>query len=510
MFSFDELEMEMNENNAALEALLNDLPDDNSSDGSMDVATEAAGDARKWLAAQFTKLSKVCWKHYTKAKEKKNVKGLLSAEDTKAMTAWKALYDTCIGWAKKLQESGEAAFSAAEAKKAEKAAKDAEEKIKAQEEKEKTPASESLINDAEYLDLQIATENSLMFYNAALEASAEIAQEGLFSKPKTLEQMLSNVQKTVDKKCKTSEDCDDLLAKITGEETKFNTAIKTLQDATVKYQEDNDKKDLKATTKPVLKDLKKTCDILQMKDITDNAEEITEDELKKLRDFIVGAKDIIKKKAESFSGEGDDEGADTAEECGSCESFLAMLQGMDTDDSTSVAQECATFDDFMVAIEGIISPDQKQKWRIKGGEVAKSIKATIKEAKAAVKSKDYDQAINLYKKALKGYQGLLATANKIPDKQNLSGMKYTDGSDTYKGSAKTSAIKWCNKKISECQNAIQMIQDKKTKADRKAGAAATESALMDLDAVLEGLGVTETDDESPVDGLSALLNDDED
>jgi hypothetical protein len=55
-----------------------------------------------------------------------------------------------------------------------------------------------------------------------------------------------------------------------------------------------------------------------------------------------------------------------------------------------------------------------------------------------------------------------------------------------------------------------MIQDKKTKADRKAGAAATESALMDLDAVLEGLGVTETDDESPVDGLSALLNDDED
>jgi hypothetical protein len=497
MFSFDELEMEMNENNAALEALLNDLPDDNSSDGSMDVATEAMEIAtegiRNALISLYNKLIAFCEKYYRKNK---------SAGNEEKADKWYKWKMTVTGWRDKCQKK----LDDKEYKKYWKQA--CAEQDKMQKEAEKEDGEKATEAFAELKPYNIAVEAAIRCYD---DMSMEVAQEGLFSKPKTLDQMLSNVQKTVDKKCKTSEDCDDLLAKITGEETKFNTAIKTLQDATVKYQEDNDKKALKATTKPVLKDLKKTCDILQMKDITDNAEEITEEELKKLRDFIVGAKDIIKKKAESFSGEGDDEGADTAEECGSCESFLAMLQGMDTDDSASVAQECATFDDFMVAIEGIISPDQKQTWRIKGGEVAKSIKATIKEAKAAVKSKDYDQAINLYKKALKGYQGLLATAKKIPDKQNLSGMKYTDGSDTYKGSAKTSAITWCNKKISECQNAIQMIQDKKTKADRKAGAAATESALMDLDAVLEGLGVTETnDDESPVDGLSSLLNDDED
>ena len=157
---------------------------------------------------------------------------------------------------------------------------------------------------------------------SADESQMDPATEGLFSKPKTLDEMLANVKKTIDKKCKTSEDCDDWLAKIKGEEEKFNTAIKNLQEATKKYQEDGDKKALKATCKPILKNLKKTCNILSMKDISDDAENITEDELKKLRDFLVGAKKIISDKAAELSDGGCGDGG-----CGgSCESFLAMLQ----------------------------------------------------------------------------------------------------------------------------------------------------------------------------------------
>ena len=163
---------------------------------------------------------------------------------------------------------------------------------------------------------------------SADESQMDPATEGLFSKPKTLDEMLANVKKTIDKKCKTSEDCDDWLAKIKGEEEKFNTAIKNLQEATKKYQEDGDKKALKATCKPILKNLKKTCNILSMKDISDDAENITEDELKKLRDFLVGAKKIISDKAAELSDGGCGDGGECAEEgCGgSCESFLAMLQ----------------------------------------------------------------------------------------------------------------------------------------------------------------------------------------
>lgn len=501
---------------------------------------------------------------------------------------------------------------------------------------------------------------------SADESQMDPATEGLFSKPKTLDEMLANVKKTIDKKCKTSEDCEDWLAKIKGEEEKFNTAIKNLQEATKKYQEDGDKKALKATCKPILKNLKKTCNILSMKDISEDAGNITEDELKKLRDFLVGAKKIISDKAEELSdcGCGDGEGAE--EGCGSsCESFLAMLQDCtpaeealekvkikavnvlikiqtalsnlaerlekkynlkkqqakegskqekraayweqvfrtwksklnfkisvndskvekykadldkmkedlnkdadaaekesmtwDTSDfkansgeeafidaeiqSATSAMEaaCVYYDELMTemnsakdviaaesdlagytienfmefAMEGIISPDQKQAWNIKGGEISKQMKATIKEAKKAAKAKNYDQAIALYNKALKGYRGLLATAKKIPDKQIganplMVGGKYADGSDSYKGYAKNKAIAWCNQQISACQAAIQKIKDKQMKASAKASESAINDAFSDFEGALESLlGDSNEDvpaDEDPLAGLDEALS----
>ena len=502
---------------------------------------------------------------------------------------------------------------------------------------------------------------------SADESQMDPATEGLFSKPKTLDEMLANVKKTIDKKCKTSEDCDDWLAKIKGEEEKFNTAIKNLQEATKKYQEDGDKKALKATCKPILKNLKKTCNILSMKDISDDAENITEDELKKLRDFLVGAKKIISDKAAELSDGGCGDGGECAEEgCGgSCESFLAMLQDCtpaeealekvkikavnvlikiqtalsnlaerlekkynlkkqqakegskqekraayweqvfrtwkskldfkisvndskvekykadldkmkedlnkdadaaekesmtwDTSDfkansgeeafidaeiqSATSAMEAAcvycdelmaemnsakdviaaesdlagyTIENFMeFAMEGIISPDQKQAWNIKGGEISKQMKATIKEAKKAAKAKNYDQAIALYNKALKGYRGLLATAKKIPDKQLganalMVGAKYADGSDSYKGYAKNKAIAWCNQQISACQAAIQKIKDKQMKASAKASESAIEDAFTDFEGALESLlddsNGDVSADEDPLAGLDEALS----
>ena len=493
--------------------------------------------------------------------------------------------------------------------------------------------------------------------NLALEAliadvdQMDCATEGLFSKPKTVDQMLANVKKTIDKKCKTPEDCEDWLAKIKNEEEKFNTAIKSLQEATKKYQEDGDKKALKDTCKPILKNLKKTCDILSMKDISEDAENITEEELKKLRDFLVGAKEIIANKAAEFGA---------SDECGtgSCESFLEMLQGMspaeesfertkivannvliklqtklvkmaewlekryalkrqqapegskqekrakyweqvfrtwksklnfkiadkdakiekykaDLDkikegldkDKEAAEKESMTWEneDFKansgeeafidaqiqsesyaieaafsyyneleyqlsvategtanvvasVTLAGIITaiccavdPDSKQKTRIKLGETSKQLRATMKEAKKCARTKDYDKAIALYNKAIKGYQGLLALANKIPDKVSVH--KNLDGSDTNKGIAKVDAINWCNSKISRCQAAIQAIKDKQIKAERKA---ASESYIDmdDVDDVLESMlsdlnePVMESlDDEDPLSGLDFLMED---
>lgn len=494
------------------------------------------------------------------------------------------------------------------------------------------------------------------------ENQMDPATEGLFSKPKTLDQMLANVKKTIDKKCKTPEDCEDWLAKVKGEEEKFNEAIKALQDATKKYQDDNDQKALKATCKPILKNLKKTCNILSMKDISADAENITEEELKKLRDFLVGAKKIINDKAAECTSGNCSKGSESCSSS-SCESFLAMLQGNEcvdiatealggfrttmanwfdkmavkakehaqklkygasqkdsnkkgiaTDKSALTSKWIAAWEgiakfcenqanklrssvnksmdkareaaeqkaaqaamnkvkediskqeviegtpatesllydmiDEEIAIEsayayyqatqqdiateamsdavkygapmiiGIIAagiakatdPDDKQRKNIQLGQISKQITATIKDAKKAVKDKNYDQAIALYKKALKGYQGLLSMAEKIPDK-TVSG-KYLDGSDTVKSGSKIEAINWCNAKISNCQAAIQKINDRKLK-DAKKNGSATESYTEGIDDALEGLltelnepAMESSDEEDPLEGLDEILLED--
>jgi hypothetical protein len=172
-----------------------------------------------------------------------------------------------------------------------------------------------------------------------------------------------------------------------------------------------------------------------------------------------------------------------------------------------------TLDDFMdyleVATESIggAVANFKQTFLIKRGEVQKSIKQTIKQAKAAAKAGNPDEAIQLYQKAIKGYQGLLATAKKIPDTQTVSGEKYQDGSDSYKGMNKTEAIQWCNDQISKCQAAIAKIKNKGMKADRKAAAKAAkeesknaaEEALLGLDSALGAM--EDYEDSDPLLGL---------
>ena len=125
-------------------------------------------------------------------------------------------------------------------------------------------------------------EAELDMQNAALEAllsdldDMDIAEEGLFSKPKTAEQMLEKVKKTINKKCKTAEDCDDMLSKLTTEEEKFNSALSTMKDAATKFRDGEiDKKELKSIIKPAVKDLKKSCNMISLKDINDDTDNVT-------------------------------------------------------------------------------------------------------------------------------------------------------------------------------------------------------------------------------------------
>ena len=165
---------------------------------------------------------------------------------------------------------------------------------------EQNAALEAMLADMEYDDL--AMEGSIDDLDEFLDDDEmEPAEESLFHKPKSVEKMLSIVQKRVRKKCKTVEACDDMLATLNQESQKFNDAMKQLKQAAVQYSEDGDKKALSHTVKPIVSGLKKSCDLLKLSDIADNAKNITDDDLQKLRDFISGATKIVKDHKASLS-----------------------------------------------------------------------------------------------------------------------------------------------------------------------------------------------------------------
>lgn len=166
--------------------------------------------------------------------------------------------------------------------------------------------------------------------NAALESLLSnlddtIADESLLSSDTTIDDMLSAVKDRVDK-CESADDCQKLLDKLNAEIKSFNDAMEKLIDASKKFKDDGDKQALKDTIKPVITDLKKKCNIIEMKDIDEDTDSIDDEEVKKLKDFLEGSRDIINDKMDLF---------DVDDSKGCCESFLDSLNG----DELDIAEE---------------------------------------------------------------------------------------------------------------------------------------------------------------------------
>jgi len=115
-------------------------------------------------------------------------------------------------------------------------------------------------------------------------------------------------------------------------------------------------------------------------------------------------------------------------------------------------------DDMEIAQEGIISGDTKMGVNMVLGQDRKQAKGLMKGARQSYKSGDYAQAISLAKKALAIWQSMKKTASKMPDKRTASGIKYSDGSDTYKGLSKTSTLSGIEREISTINAFIYKCQ----------------------------------------------------
>lgn len=223
------------------------------------------------------------------------------------------------------------------------------------------------------------------------------ALEGLFRKPKSVEKLLAQLKKTIDKKCKTMEDCDAMLENLSNDEIAFNTALSNMKEAAQQFQAGEiTKKEMSAKIKPETKKLKKTCTMLSLKDINDKTDNVTDEELQNLRDVLVGAKDAIKAKKEELSGSTASEG------------FIGGFEG----DEDGIAQEALTevtagiigagaylgLVVLIVSLGAFLNKNSKVcKEAIK--DMKKEIKPKMKqlknELKQAKKNKDYGKCVSI-------------------------------------------------------------------------------------------------------------------
>lgn len=115
---------------------------------------------------------------------------------------------------------------------------------------------------------------------------------------------LEAVEDAVDEKCTTPEECDKVIDKIDAQTDKFNDALAAAKD---KAQDCKDGKCDKAEMAQVidakmccLKDMAKTIGVASESDVP------TEEDIKNVKDYLEGAKEIVETKKDELKGESDE------------------------------------------------------------------------------------------------------------------------------------------------------------------------------------------------------------
>ena len=126
----------------------------------------------------------------------------------------------------------------------------------------------------------------------------EAANEALFVKKKSVDDLLATAEKKMRRRLKTVEDCDDEICIINNEGAKFNECIRALAHCKKSFDSGKmDKKQFSNQVKSATALLKKNCRSLQIQlgNVVDDTKAITTEEIKAFNQYITGTKKIVNK-----------------------------------------------------------------------------------------------------------------------------------------------------------------------------------------------------------------------
>lgn len=208
---------------------------------------------------------------------------------------------------------------------------------------------------------------------------------------------LEKVEDVVEDKCSTPDACNKMLDKIDAETEKFNCALRDMAGAAKDCKDGKcDKDEMAAQISPKMAQLKEVAKSIG---VASEGENLTEDELKKAKAYLEGAKEIVEAKLDevgSDSGkeepkenpdeEGDEKGDHEEPDGDEVEGDESWIFGNESMSITDPAFESAMSDaalEAFVAMEGY-NYEQRADYR----KNLNAARAKVKEAKAAAKRGD--------------------------------------------------------------------------------------------------------------------------
>ena len=253
-------------------------------------------------------------------------------------------------------------------------------------------------------------EREISEQNAALESllaeleNEEIANESLFKNSVTVDDLLEKVKAAVEK-CESCEDCEKLLDKLKDEEDKFNKCFKDMKDAAEKFKDGKiDKEELNKVIVAANEEIKKCCDLLALRDVDENADELKDADIKLLRDFLVKSREVIEEKCESF-GDSDDEDEDEEEK----EEKDEKSDVEEDDEEMDAKENMIDFDlDDDIATEGnnLDARAAEKEYGTKAKILAKEAKKLYKEGNYSGAKAKYEEAAGLLDNLVKEVDSL--------------------------------------------------------------------------------------------------------